>query len=187
MLKYRYLILLALMALFTSGCESLDLTWNDILGTEKKDDRSDDDFGDFKPKFVMSFNEVVEYPRAEKSERDVRTFSGDSVWINIIYQLHSKNILKAKAVPDKADPTVYHLKLKLNHTGKLSWMYMSGKYRDQRFAVLLDGIVYATFSPQYISNENDSWVTVPVEFDEVIAKRIAKYSEKNYEHWKILR
>lgn len=183
MLKYRSLLLLALVALFTTGCESLDLSWSDILGTKNQDDKSDSDYGEYKPKFVISFNEVVEYPRAEKSEREVRTFSGDSVWINIIYQLHSKNIIMIKAEPDKNDPTVYHLKMKLNHTGKLSWMYMSGKYRDQKFAILIDGVVYETFSPQYLSNDDDSWVTVPADFDEVIAKRIAKYSEKNYDHF----
>jgi hypothetical protein len=183
MFKYLCLFMFSALTLLTTGCESLDLTWNDIWGIEDDADRTDGDFGAYKPKYVLSFNEVVEYPRAEKIERKVRTFDGESVWVNIIPKLHSKNITQIKIIQDKQNPSEFQLKLKLNHTGRLSWMYVTGKYRGEKIAIMLDGVVYTTFVPRYIANEDDTWITIPAIFDEVIAKRIEKYAEKNYDHF----
>jgi hypothetical protein len=184
MYKYLYLLICSAAILFLTGCETLEgLTWEEIWGTDDPTSKKDGDFGEYKPKFIMTFNEIVEYPRAEKIERKVKTMDGEDMWINIIPKLHSKNMKRIKAVPDPDNPGTYHLKAELDHTGNLSWMYVTGKYRGEKIAVLIDGVVYTTFVPRYISNEDETWITLPIPFDEVYAKRIEKYAEKNYKHF----
>jgi hypothetical protein len=182
---FRMMKLLAIFAAFAaSGCESLDLTWDDIIGRSKSDSSSSESSsGKYEPKYAMTFHQVVEYPRAESIEKEIVTFDGKRLYINSNFFFSSREIIRAKMIERKGQKDFYDLSLNLSRRGKMRWMNMVVNFRHSDIAIMLDGMYYKSFAPDVITDEETEWVLVPGPFDPVTAKGIVKYAEKNYEYY----
>jgi hypothetical protein len=173
-------------ALAFAGCESLDLTWNDVLGKEKSMDdpsSSSSSTGKYEPKYALTFHQVVEYPRAEEVEKQITTFDGKKIWLNTNFFFSSREIVNAKMIERKDQKDFYDISLNLSRRGKMKWMNMAMNFRHSEIAIMLDGMYYRSFTPEVMTDEDTEWVTVPGPFDPVTAKGIVKYAEKNYDYY----
>ncbi len=167
-----------------AGCESLDLSWDDVLG--RKSDSSTTDSassGKYEPKYAMTFHQEVEYPRAESIEKEIVTFDGRKLYINSNFFFSSREIVRVKMIERKDQKDFYDLSFNLSRRGKMRWMNMVVNCRHSAIAIMLDGMYYRSFSPDVITDEDTEWVHVPGPFDPVTAKGIVKYAEKNYDYY----
>ncbi|QSH42465.1 hypothetical protein P0136_02625 [Lentisphaerota bacterium ZTH] len=175
----RKLLMLCLMAFLTAafcGCEAVDLTWEEILGTKTKQN----EFG-HQPKYVISLHQIVDYPRAREIEKRITTFDGKEIFININQFFSSSDIVDAKLVPVEGKKHFYNILMKLKHGGRLKWITLTMNFKHERLALFVDGVFYAYYKPQRLISEDDSWVLLKIDFDEVTARGIQKNARKNYE------
>jgi hypothetical protein len=178
--------LLVIFAVFAAaGCESLNLTWDDVLGRSKSDSSSAESpsSSKYEPKYAMTFHQVVEYPRAESIEKEIVTFDGKKLYINSNFFVSSREVMRAKMIERKDQKDFYDLSLNLSRRGKMRWMNMVVNFQHSEIAVMLDGMYYKSFTPEVITDEETEWVLVPGPFDPVTAKGIVKYAEKNYDYY----
>jgi hypothetical protein len=178
--------LLVIFAVFaTAGCESLNLSWDDILGRSKSDSSSSESSstGKYEPKYAMTFHQVVEYPRAENIEKEITTFDGKKLYINSNFFCSSREVMRAKMIERKDQKDFYDLALNLSRRGKMRWMNMVVNFQHSDIAIMLDGMYYRSFTPEVITDEDTEWVLLPGPFDPVTAKGIVKYAEKNYDYY----
>lgn len=155
---------------FIAGCDTEDLM------KEEVDE-------DSKPKATMTINMIVEYPRASMVEREINTFSGRKVWINVNPFLHSKYIQEIELSPSPEKPGYYDLLLKLDPMGKNMWVALVEESKLNRFGVIVDGIFYRTCDPVRMKSDDDSdeWVTLKGPYDPKIAEKLKRHAKKNYE------
>ncbi len=181
----RTMKLLAIFAAFAvAGCESLNLTWDDVLGRDKNGTTTvESATGKYEPKYAMTFHQVVEYPRAEAIEKEVVTFDGKKLYVNTNFFVSSREVIKVKMIERKDQKDFYDLSLNLSRRGKMRWMNMVVNFRNCEIAIMLDGMYYRSFTPEVITDEDTEWVLVPGPFDPVTAKGIVKYAEKNYDYY----
>lgn len=158
---------------FAAGCE----TWDEVMSGETK--VQDDD----KPKYVMSVHEIVKYPRGTMIEKEVQSFGGRNVWVNINPFIHSRNIPKVEILPSKEKDGFYDLQLTLDRRGRLLWTQLSVEFNKTDVALLIDGVFYRTFQPEQLDDEEDMVVVIKGPFDPVTAKCIEKYAAKNYKYF----
>lgn len=138
------------------------------------------------PEYVLSIHRIVRYRRGEDLEREIDTFSGGVVCVNVNSFLHSRNIKKIDLGARPNDPGFYDLVLHLDRRGQMLWSSVAIQYKGEKMGVVIDGVFYRAFMPS-IPNPNDidektGDVTVLVEgpFDQATANSLAKHSEKNY-------
>ncbi|MCP3968613.1 MAG: hypothetical protein GY750_20045 [Lentisphaerae bacterium] len=177
----RKLLMLCLMVFIATvfcGCETVDLTWGEILGTKP----TEMEFG-HQPRYVISLHQIVDYPRAKELEKRITTFDGKEIFININQFFSSSDITDAKLVPVKGEKHLYYVMMKLNHGGRLKWITLTMNFKHDRMALFVDGVFYAYYKPQQLISEDDTWVMLKVKFDQVTAKGIQKNAKKNYEYF----
>ena len=178
----KMLVILAVFA--AAGCESLNLTWDEVLGRKPDPATADgNSSGKYEPKYAMTFHEVVEYPRAESIEKEIVTFDGKKLYINSNFFVSSREIIRAKMIERKDQKDFYDLTVNLSRRGKMRWMNMVVNFRHSEIAIMLDGSYYKSFTPEVITDEDTEWVIIPGPFDPVTAKGIVKYAEKNYDYY----
>ena len=175
----RYLIFLSTLftvsLLFTS-CETLN-------STNKTEDNSEIEIKDL-PRWTVSINEIVKYPRASQGEIEVPTFSGRTIWVRRHYELNSKSIESIKKISDPDRPGYYNLQVKLDRHGSLVGMRLCSDTTHAPWAFLVDGTYYRSVEFKEPPVENDfSEIIIKGPFDKSLATFIAKYSEPNYEHF----
>jgi hypothetical protein len=178
-MKKCFILLILSIFVVLSGCETLDLSWKDIMDADADSDFS---FGqEYEPKYVLTFHQVVKYPRATLLEKKIATYDGRELWINTNYFLSSKNIkdIKLKKRPSSG---LYDLVLELDRRGRMQWDLLSLNFRGQKMALLIDGVYYRKITPAVIAGEG-SYVVLHGPFDTVTAKGINKYGKDNYEHY----
>lgn len=158
----------AFALLFLTGCETFD----DALKPEPTDAE--------KAKFVISINEVVEYPRARQLEREIETFNGRTIWINLNTFIHSRDIELVKLIPSKEKDGFFDLSLKLTRKGKVMWISLCEEVKTKKFGVIVDGTFYRMFQPEKLVSEDDEFVTLKGPFDPTTAKAIEKNAPLNY-------
>ena len=182
---FRIMKMLVILAVFAAaGCESLNLTWDEVLGRKSDPATSDGKSSDkYEPKYAMTFHEVVEYPRAESIEKEIVTFDGKKLYINSNFFVSSREIIRAKMIERKDQKDFYDLTVNLSRRGKMRWMNMVVNFRHSEIAIMLDGSYYKSFTPEVITDEDTEWVIIPGPFDPVTAKGIVKYAEKNYDYY----
>ncbi|HCE45851.1 MAG TPA: hypothetical protein DET40_20085 [Lentisphaeria bacterium] len=149
--------------LFICGCETLDA-----------DSKSKE------PSYVMTINEIVKYPRANRLEVEVPAYNGNTKWINSNAFLHSRNIKEIEMIPSAQKKGFYDLQLKLDYHGKLAWMQLSVKYAYGDLGFLIDGVYYRSVTPDKMSSEFEDTVLVRGPFDPVTAKSLKANAQKNY-------
>ena len=174
--------LLAALAVFTmltgAGCD-LDKAIQEIEESLTPTD----------PEYVISVHRIVRYRRGEELEREIDTFSGTRVCVNVNPFLHSRNIKKVDLGVRDGDPGFYDLVLHLDKRGQMLWSSVAIQYRGEKMGLIVDGVFYRAFMPK-IPNPNDidektGSVTVILEgpVDQATAHSISKFSEKNYRHF----
>ena len=174
-------VLMLVMLVFLTGCEALDLSWKDIF---KDDSSSSSDFSfmkEHKPKYVLTFHQVIKYPRGSLLEKKISTYDGRGLWVNTNYFLSSKNI-KAITLKKRSDSGLYDLVLELDRRGRMQWDLLSLNFRGQKMALLVDGVYYRKIAPRVIRGEG-MFVVLRGPFDTVTATGIQKNSKPNYNHY----
>ncbi|MDD5697095.1 MAG: hypothetical protein PHH77_00610 [Victivallaceae bacterium] len=154
----------AAAAMLIAGCEILDEAM-----TPKPKNR-----------YVLSFHQIIKYPRAKDLEQKIVTFDGREIWINANQFFSSHNIEQVKLIPRRDKKDFYDLSLKLDYPGILKWIQLSMHFRNQPMALLIDGRFYEFYTPEHLTDENDEWVLLTGPFDKVTAQGIQKYARKNY-------
>ena len=132
-LKYYFICLISTLTLtlVLSSCE--------ILDPNKKATEAEIDIATL-PKWTISINEIVKYPRASRGEKEVPTFSGRTIWIRKHYELNSKSVISITALPSKEKPHYFNLKVKLDRHGSLVAMRLSNDATHAPWAFLIDGV-----------------------------------------------
>jgi hypothetical protein len=178
MKKYFVLLTLPILLLLV-GCETLDLSWDEIMDGG---DSSDFSFTEkYEPKYVLTFHQVVKYPRATLLEKKIATYDGRELWINTNYFLGSKNI-KEVMLKKRPNSGLYDLVLSLDRRGRMQWDLLSLNFKGQKMALLVDGVFYRKITPTVINDES-TMVILRGPFDTVTATGIQKNSKKNFEHY----
>ena len=178
-MKKCLILLISSIIVLLSGCETLDLSWDDIMS---EDENSDFSFGKkYEPKYILTFHQVVKYPRGILVEKKISTFSGRDLWINTNYFLSSKNI-KNISIKKRRASDLYDLVLDLDRRGRMQWDLLSLNFKGEKMALLVDGVFYRKITPVVVDGEGTA-VVLHGPFDTVTAKGIAKSAKDNYEHY----
>ena len=178
MKKLLPVLMLAMLVVLT-GCEALDLSWEDIF---KEDESSEFSFmKKHEPKYVLTFHQVIKYPRGSLLEKEISTYDGRGLWVNTNYFLSSKNI-KNITLKKRQNSGLYDLVLDLDRRGRMQWDLLSLNFRGQKMALLVDGVYYRKIMPKVISGEGTS-VVLQGPFDTVTATGIQKNAKPNFDHY----
>ena len=162
-----------------SGCKQLNLTWEDVLGDNATSDFSFDET--YKPKYVLTFHQIVKYPRGSLLEKKITTYTGNEIWINSNQFLSSKNIKSVKLIK-RPNSGLYDLLLNFDSRGKMQWNILALNFRGRKIALLIDGVFYRKITAKMPSGDSDSAV-LEGPCDTLTAKNIQKYAPKNYKHY----
>jgi len=164
MFKKIVLLSAIVSVLFIVGCETMDEAMD-----EKRDTR-----------YVLSFHEVIKYPRSKDLEKKIVSFDGQEFWINGNQFFHSRHITKVDLIPRKDKEEYYDLSLTLDYSGTIKWVQLSMHFRHKKLALLVDGHFYELYTPDQLAHEEDKTVLLTGPFDRVTAAGIKKYAKKNY-------
>lgn len=159
--------------LFTVSCETLEEALKDRTKEEEMNELQ----------YIFSINEVIDYPRATGLEREITSFSGKKLWINVNPFIHSRDVEEIKKIPsEKAG--FFDLQLKLTRRGRIMWTALIEQVRVTKFGVIIDGVFYRTFEPERIPKpEEAEWAAVKGPFDAVTADGLVKYAKGNFKHF----
>lgn len=179
MKKIFFLFAAAFAVLLTNTSCNLDQTIQELEESMNPTD----------PEYVISVHQIVRFRRGEQLEREIETFSGGVVCVNVNPFLHSRNIKKVELLPRKGDNGFFDLVLHLDKRGQMIWSSIAIQYRGEKMGLIVDGVFYRAFMPQIPNpddiDKNTGCVTVILEgpVDQATANSIAKFSEKNYRHF----
>lgn len=137
------------------------------------------------PKWTITINELVKYPRASIGEKEIPTFSGKTIWVRKHYEFNSKSIEEVTAVPT-SDPAEFNLGLKLDKHGSLIAMRLCNEKIHPPWGVSIDGAYYKTITvskAQDTKVDDYSEIIIEGPFTKELTDAIIKYSEPNYKHF----
>lgn len=170
---YTLSILFMSIVLFSVSCETLEEALKDRTKEEEMKELQ----------YIFTINEVVDYPRATGLEREITSFSGKKLWINVNPFIHSRDIEEIKKTPSEKQG-FFDLQLKLTRRGKIMWTALIEQVRINKFGVIVDGVFYRTFEPERIPTpEEAEWVALKGPFDAVTADGLIKYAKGNFKHF----
>ena len=175
-MKMKHLsILTLLVCMMLAGCK-LQKKWDKMLGELPK------------PKNEITINQIVKYPRARKIEREIGTFSGRTIWININSFIHSNVIRKIELIPRSPKNKFFDLKLFMNRRGRLRWMQLSAGFKNEPLAFVIDGIFYRSFIPKpmvgkYDNDDNTTYVVIEGPFDKGTAEALVASAPDNFTYF----
>lgn len=176
-MKHLLLICGAAALALLCGCDSL------------KTDENEDDFDNKggssvfdqkQPRYVISFHEIIKYPRASDIERPIDTLDGKKIYININQFVHSSDIMDARLIKLPNNENYYNLRLKFSRSGAIRWHSMAINFRGREVAMLLDGHYLASLIAQPLEDDEDEWVVIRGPFDAVTARGIRRNAARNY-------
>jgi len=168
-----------LVICLAGGCEAFREAWDDAMDPDA-DVTDNPNSEDYHRKYVVELNAIVKYPRAGELEKEIRAFSGNTIWINTNQLFSSKNIKEARAIARPGNPDVFDLQFKVDRFGKLQWQVLTGNYREVPVALVVDGVYFGSFYPEPAANDSTNWVTLRVGINPVTARGIARNAHKNY-------
>lgn len=163
--------LLPLLVLSLASCNSL------------KDEKDIDDKE--LPKWTLTINELVKYPRASLGEKEIPSFNGKTIWVRKHYEFNSKSIEKITPVPTNKTGE-FDLRLKLDKHGSLIAMRLCNEKIHPPWGISVDGLYYKTISvtkAQDTKVDDYSEVIIDGPFSKELTDALAKYSEANYKHF----
>ncbi len=161
-----------LSCMLLTGCK-LKTDWDRMLGNLPK------------PKNEITINQIIQYPRAKKIEKQIGTFSGRTIWINVNAFIHSSVIKKIELMPNKKKRGFYDLKLFMNRRGRLRWMQLSAGFKSEPLALVIDGTFYRSFLPKamvgdYDTDEQTTYVVIEGPFDKGTADALVESAPSNF-------
>lgn len=168
------LVTLALLC----GCDNLKVDENEE-GFDNKSSSSI--FNRSQPKFVLSFHEIIKYPRASDIEKPVDALDGKKIYININQFVHSSDIMDARLIKLPNNENYYNLRLRFSRSGAIRWHSMAINFKGREVAMLLDGHYLTSLIAQPLEDDEDEWVIIRGPFDAVTARGIMRNASKNYE------
>ncbi|MBI4832346.1 MAG: hypothetical protein HY801_12515 [Candidatus Lindowbacteria bacterium] len=136
-----------------------------------------------KPKYVLTINDFVKYPRAQMNEKEVPTSDGRGIWINTNHFISSKSIQSLEPIPSKTSPGYYDLKLKLDRHGALSWMNLSVQSGYKPLALMIDDIYVRSIIIKQATTQEDTEVMIEGPFDKLFSEKLAKFAPLNYKFY----
>lgn len=166
---------IAAAAVMLASCETLNTT--------KKEDQEEKEEKFTKPKYVITINELVKYPRAQMVEKEVPTFDGRSIWVNNNHFVSSKSIMSIEPVPSKVNFGYYDLKLKMDRHGALAWMNLSVQFSYKPLALLIDGMYFRSIIIKQATSQEDTEVMLDGPFDKILTDKLVKYAPLNYKFY----
>ena len=179
MMKYMRLLLIGGAVLIGCGCEEMREAFHEAMSDDAN--RSDDpNSEDYKVRYGIGIFEIVRYPRAGDLEKEIQGIDGHNVWINTNQYFSSKNIREVVAVARPGNPDLVDLQFRIDRFGKLQWQILSGRFRDQPVAMVIDGVYFGSFRPDVPEDDESEWVTVRIGLDRATAAGLVKYGKKNY-------
>lgn len=178
-MKYNKSMILILLVsvVFGSGCNK---------EFQRKIDKW---FGNMpEPENVITINQIVEYPRAKKIEKQIGTFSGKMIWINIHAFVHSNVIRKIELRPRSSKNKYFDLKLYMNRRGRQRWLQLSANFKGEPLAFVIDGIFYRSFIPkpmvgEYDNDNNTTYVVIEGPFDKGTAEALKKSAPDSFTYY----
>ncbi len=132
------------------------------------------------PKYIISFHEIIKYPRASEIERPIMTLDHKKIYININQFVHSSDIADARLVEIPGTTDYFKIRLKMSRGGVARWHAMSLNFRGREIAMLLDGLYLVSMEAERFKDEDDEWVLLDGTFDTVTANGIVKNAPINY-------
>ena len=166
-----HLLLFGFLILFLSSCKTLNLGNDDIDMTDL-------------PKWAVSFNEVIKYPRATLGEKEVSSQNGKPLWVRKHSELYSRTIKEIIPVPTD-NPDEFNLKMDLNKQGAMIAMRLCNEKIHPPWGILIDGVYFQNVEfKKADGNDFDDYseVIVTGPFKKEVAEALAKYSVANYEY-----
>ena len=174
--KFIRLILAPLLALSLCGCEA----FLEALEADNASGADDPKSDNYQARFVVGIFAIIEYPRASQLERELKTPSGETIWINRNQYFGSNHIKDARVVARPGNPDICDLKFKMDRPGRIQWEILAGNHRGEEVVLVVDGRFVAAFIPADPDENNRNWVTLRVGIDPYTARGIAKFAKKNY-------
>ena len=140
------------------------------------------------PQNQIGIHQIIQYPRAKTIERQVPTFSGRTIWININSFIHSSVIKKIELVPRGESGKYYDLKLFMNRRGRLHWMSLCNGFKNEPVGIVIDGTFYRSFLPkplvgEYDTDEDTTYVLIEGPFDKGTAEALEEWAPKNFHYY----
>ncbi len=175
-MKHLLLIFGAAVLAFLCGCDSLKIDESE----EAFDNKASSSIFDKKPKYVISFHEIIKYPRASDIERPIDTLDGKKVYININQFVHSSDIMDARLIKLPNNKDYYNLRLRFSRSGAIRWHSMAINFKGREVAMLLDGNYLTSLIAQPLEDDEDEWVVIRGPFDAVTARGIMHNAARNY-------
>lgn len=137
------------------------------------------------PKWSISVNQVIRYPRATPGEKEVPSYNGgENVWVRKHFEFNSKVITLIEAIPSK-EKDKFDLKLKLDRHGAMIAMRLCNESQQSPWGLLIDGIYYGKVNIEKATQKEDDYSEIVLKgaLDKATAGIIEKYSMANYEHF----
>lgn len=178
-------LLCGAVLLLAGGCEIMQEAWEESMNPEAGSmGRSGNWFSeDYKPRYLFALYAPVKYPRGLRDlERQISTFEGKKLWINTNQFLSSRHVREIRKMPRTDVPGAYDLALRLSDPGTRIWTMLAQQFRHEPIIMLIDDYYQCSFNPQPLADEDSNWVVISYPFDEVTAKGMEKYAEKNFKH-----
>ncbi len=180
MRKLYRLAAAAILTLVLAGCESFETAWSEALASSGGNVSWGEEY---KPKYVLSLFQIVDYPRAGDLEAEISTFDGKKIWINTNQFFSSKHVKDIKLLPRVDRPDCFDLALQLDERGCRIWTMMALEFREKQVAMTIDKYYQCSFNPEPLATEETNWVTIKYPFDKVTATGLQKHAKKNYKHY----
>ncbi|HBM16362.1 MAG TPA: hypothetical protein DD381_08500 [Lentisphaeria bacterium] len=168
---YYKIFLSAMAVLLLVSCKTLDM-------------QGDINMMDL-PKWTLSVNQMIKYPRASIGEKEIPTFNGETVWVRKHYEFNSKSIKKITVLPT-ADPDKVNLQLSLDKQGSMIAMRLCNEKIHPPWGLSIDGVYYKTIEFKKAEDtkfDDYSEVIIDAYLPKEIADALVKYAEPNYEHF----
>lgn len=171
----------SLLVLLVLTSTSLSLTSCKALGFDEDSDIDNKEL----PKWTITVNELVKYPRASLGEKEIPTFTGTTIWVRKHYEFNSKSVEKVTAVPTD-NLAEFNLRLKLNKHGSLIAMRLCNEKIHPPWGISIDGVFYSTIKvtkAQDTKVDDYSQIIIEASFNKELTDAVVKYSEPNYKHF----
>ncbi len=178
--RYWQMLLPGLLLLSAAGCSDFKSLFKEAISDGPVEESTDPKSDDYKPKYVLGIFEIIQYPRGTNLERKVVGIDGKSVWTNANQSVSSKQIQEATAIARPGNPDVFDLRLKLDRIGKINWQVMAANHRDERMALVIDGVYFGQIITEIPEDEESDWVILRCGLDPITARGFVKYADKNY-------
>jgi preprotein translocase subunit SecD len=179
-MKHLLLIFGAAALAFLCGCDSLKVDENEEDFDNKGDKANSSIFSKKEPRYVISFHEIIKYPRASDIEKPINTLDGKKVYININQFVHSSDIMDARLIKLPNNENYYNIRLKFSSSGALRWHSMAINFKGREVAMLLDGQYLTSLIAQPLEDDEDEWVVIRGPFDSVTARGIQRNAARNF-------